>query len=188
MLYQSPDTLIPISDLNAFTHPRFFFSNDCKCSRFNSEYLWLEIYKTPTDSHIPYQRANPSIVPLDFDAGYSVVITGKQGDFFRIRFNEKVDTVNSQCKDCYYYVKKGTLGTWVFNGFDSTGEYKSIPLYNDTSSNSKVITILKPEDSIVIILDIRDNWMFVETISKKKKKRGLLDPKMQYGDPLGLMN
>ncbi|WP_280764615.1 hypothetical protein [Parabacteroides sp. PFB2-10] len=127
-----------------------------------------------------------SILPPDFETGYSVIITGKQGDYFRIKFNEEENPVDSQCEDCDYYVKKGTLGTWVKNYNDATDEYMDVPLYEKPTTNAKIIVQLKQEDSVVIVLDVDGKWMFVETISsKKEKKRGWLDPKMQFGNPYG---
>jgi hypothetical protein len=186
-LCQSPeDDFILISNLKAFTHSQFFFS-DCKCSRFNSEYLWFDIYIIPTDSTFPYMRADEfkiGILPFDFDVGYEVIITGKKDSFFRIEFNGE-DPYCSRCKSHIYYVKKGTLGTWVSNYNDSTGEYDLVPLYRESTTHSKIIAQLKPNNSAVIILEVNGEWMLVETISHRKKKRGWLDPKMQFGSPFG---
>lgn len=185
---QSPqDNFIPISNLVAFTHPQFFFSKDCECSRFNSEFLLFEIYKSPNDSTFPYMKADAnilSILPPNYDSGYGVIITGKDDDFFRIEFKD-IDPICPECTIHLYYVKKGTLGTWIANINDSTGEYNPVPLYEDPATDSKIITKLKPEDSVLLILDVNEKWMLVETISKGKKKRGWLDPKMQFGNPYG---
>lgn len=175
-----------VSTLTAFTHPKFFYFNDCKCGMFNPKFFQLEIYYIPTDSTIPYARANPSIIPPNFEVGYSVIITGKQGDFFRIKFNEEKHPLCYQCNDSTYYVKKGTLGTWIYNYNDSIDDYDSVPLYEEPSVGSKIITKVKKENSVVIILDINGSWIFVETIAKGKKKRGWLDPKMQCGNPYGI--
>jgi hypothetical protein len=182
-----PDSLIPLPNLTAFTHPKFFYNNGCKCGMFNPNFFQLEIYNKPTEITIPYERANSCIIPPSFEVGHSVIITGKQGDFFRIKFNEEEENpVNSQCKGCTYYVKKGTLGTWVYNYNYGTDEFEPVPLYKEPCKNSKITTMLKGKDSVVIILDIQGDWMFVETFTKGKKKSGWLDPKMQCGNPYGL--
>ena len=97
----------------------------------------------------------------------------QQSDFFKIKFNDKFgdNPINSQCIDCSYFVKKGTLGTWVFNFDNRTQEYVPVPFYQKPCENSKMITRLKKDDSVVVILDIQENWMYVETITQGKKKR-----------------
>ncbi|MDR0790656.1 MAG: hypothetical protein LBO06_07655 [Bacteroidales bacterium] len=178
LLLTTSDTITLVPNLEAFTHPEFFYSTDCKCGMFNSDFFQLEIYNTP------YMPANSTIIPPNFEVGYSVIITGKQDDFFRIKFNEEENPVYSQCEDCDYYVKKGTLGTWIYNINDTNGEYEAIPIYKEPNTNSKVVANLKKENSVVIILDVQGEWMFVETITGKRK-RGWLNPKMQCGDPYG---
>jgi hypothetical protein len=172
--------------LTAFTHPQFFYSNDCKCGMFNPNFFQLKIYYFPTDSIIPYTEANSNIIPPNFEVGYSVIIIGKQRDFFKIIFNEETHPLCYQCNDSTYYVKKGTLGTWIYNYNDSIDDYAPVPLYEKPSLDSKIITRVKKENSVAIVLDIDGNWMFIETIAKGKKKRGWLDPKMQCGNPYGL--
>jgi hypothetical protein len=141
----------------------------------------LEIYKEPTDTSL-----SSWIIPPNFEVGYSVVIKGKEKDFFEINFDEIENPVNSQCKNCTYYVKKGTLGTWVLNSNDSTREYDPVPLYKESSIHSKIVARLKPKkDVVVLILDIDGEWMYVKTMSKGRKKYGWLNPKMQFGDPRG---
>lgn len=44
MPYQAQDSLVPLPDLKAFTHPKFFV-HDCKCGMFNPKYFQLEVYK-----------------------------------------------------------------------------------------------------------------------------------------------
>ena len=179
------DTLVPVPKLEAFTHPQFFFYGDC--GMFNPDYFQLKIYNMPTESNIPYGRANSYIIPPNYEAGYPVTITGTQGDFFSIKFGEDFGYSHPICYNCAdttYYVKKGTLGTWVDN-FDGEN-YLDVPLYEKSDTSSKVITKLKSEDDVVVlILDISENWMYVETFSDKEKRRGWLDPKMQFGDPHG---
>jgi len=188
MFFQSSDSLISTPNLEAFTHTKFFFSHDCRCGMFNPNYFQLEIFNMPTDLSIPYTPANSYIVPLNFEIGHAVIIIGEQSDFFKIKFNDKFgdNPINSQCIDCSYFVKKGTLGTWVFNFDNSTQEYVPVPFYQKPCENSKMITRLKKDDSVVVILDIQENWMYVETITQGKKKRGWLDPKMQCGNPYGI--
>ena len=187
MVCQEPDSLVPVPNLTAFTHPKFFYSNDCKCGMFNPDFFQLEIYTTPTESiNLPYNPGSLWIIPPNFEVGYSVIITGKQGDFFRIKFNEEKHPLCYQCNDSSYYVKKGTLGTWIYNYNDSIGDYDVVPLYEEPCVSSKIITKVKKENSVMVILDIEENWMLVETIAKGKKKRGWLNPKMQYGNPYGI--
>ena len=186
MLCQGTDSLTSVPNLAAFTHPKFF-TNDCKCGMFNPVFFQLEVYKRPIESTVlPYNSGSSWIVPPNFEVGYSVIITGKQDDFFRIKFNEVEHPLCYQCNDSSYYVRRGTLGTWVYNYNDSIDDFDSVPLYEEPSLNSKIITQLKGKDSVVIILDIEGSWMFVETIAKGKKKRGWLDPKMQCGNPYGI--
>ena len=182
---KKPHTLDSIPNLAAFTHPQFFYSNNCKCCKFNFNFFQLEIYNRPTDSIIPYQRANHYIIPPNYEAGYSVIITGKQGDFFRIKFNEDEHPICYKCNDSSYYVKKGTLGTWIYNYNDSIDDYDFVPLYEKPCADSKIINKVKKENSVVIILDIEGSWMLVETI-KGKKQKGWLDPRMQCGNPYGI--
>lgn len=185
MVCQEPDSLVSVPNLAAFTHPKFFYSNDCKCGMFNPNFFQLEVYNMPTDSTIPHQPANSYIIPSSFEVGYSVIITGEQGDFFRIKFNDEEHPLCYQCNDSSYYVKKGTLGTWIYNYNDSIDDYDLVPLYENPCLDSKIITKVKKENSVVIILDIKESWMLVETIAKGKKKKGWLDPKMQCGNPYG---
>ena len=136
----SADTFVSVPNLTAFTHLKFFY-NDCKCGMFNPTYFQLEIYKTPTEfTNIPYNSGSSWIIPPNFEVGYSVIITGKQGDFFRIKFDEEEHPLCYQCNDSSYYVKKGTLGTWVYNYNDSIDDFVSVPLYEKPCVNSKIIT------------------------------------------------
>jgi len=179
------DSIVSAPNLIAFTHPRFFFSNECKCGMFNPQYFQLEVYSIPTDSVIPYHKSNAFIIPPSFEAGYSVAITGKQGDFFRIKFNDEVHPLCHQCNDSIYYVKKGMLGTWIFNYDNRKDDYESVPLYEEPSEDSMIIARVDQSINVVVIWDIKGSWMLVETIAKGRKKKGWLDPKMQYGDPYG---
>ena len=186
--YQDSDSLISTPNIAAFTHPKFFYSIDCKCGMFNPNFFQLQIYNKPSEVSVPYERGNLWIIPPSFEAGYSVIITGKQNDFFRIKFNEEenLNPIYYDFTDSNYYVKKGALGTWIYNYNSDTKIFESVPLYKEPCRNSKIITQIKKEDCIVIILDTEENWVFVETITKGKKKRGWLDPKMQCGSAYGL--
>ncbi len=181
LVSQPLDSLIDVATLNAFTHPKFFYSNDCECGMFNRDFFQLELF----DSINPVQKTNCYIIPPSFETGHSVVIIGKQGYFFKIKFNEEKHPVCHECKDNAYFVKKGDLGTWIYNFNDSTNKYDSIPLYEKPSLNSKIITKVEPSNSVAVILDIIWDWMLVETIGKKKEK-GWLCPQNQCGDPYGV--
>lgn len=184
--HQEPDSLVPIPNLAAFTHPRFFHTNDCNCGMFNPSYFQLEIYRAPNEAtNLPYNRGSLWIVPPNFEAGYSVIVTGKQGSFFRIKFNEEEHPVCYQCNDSIYYVKKGTLGTWIYNNNKKIDNNDILPLYENPNTNSRIVAKVKQDHGVVVIIDIDGDWMLVETISKRKKKRGWLDPKMQRGNPYG---
>jgi hypothetical protein len=190
LISQESNSQASIPKLEAFTHPQFFFYNDCDCGMFNPNYFQLEIYRKPTESKIQNVRTYPSlIIPPSYEVGYSVIITGTHGDFFSIKFNEDLGfdhPICYNCADTTYYVKKGTLGTWVQN-FDGKN-FLDVPLYEKPNTGAKVITKLKSEDDVVVlIMDISGNWMYVETFSDKEKKRGWLDPKMQFGDPYGAL-
>jgi hypothetical protein len=173
--------IVLLSNLEAFTHPQFFYDNNCKCSRFNSNFLWLDLYDTL------YTPVSSGAMPANFDVGHAVTITAKQDDFFRIKFFAIAPNDNDQHLDGKeFWVKKGTLGTWVANLNDSTGEYDPVPLYKDPSETSEInVKLDSVEETVVLILDICKNWMYVETISKERKKRGWLNPKMQFGNPYG---
>jgi hypothetical protein len=181
MVYQEPDSLVSVPNLGAFTHPKFFYSDDCDCSRFNFDFIYLTLYDTSTNFTLG------SAIPPNFDVGHSVIITGKQGDFFRIKFQEGVQGDYEQyLVGKEFCVEIGTLGTWIYNYNDSIDKYDSVPLYEEPSLNSKIITRVEEENSVAIVLDINGSWMFVETIAKGNKKRGWLDPKMQCGNPYGI--
>ncbi len=180
-VFQPTDTLIEVPNLNAFTHPEFFYSNDCECGMFNRNFFQLEIF----DSITPTLKTNCNITPPSFETGHSVVIVGKQGDYFRIKFIEEEHPVCYECGDSAYYVKKRDLGTWIYNFNDSSSKYDSIPLYEKPSLNSKIITNVEPSNSVAVILDIIGDWMLVETIGKKKEK-GWLCPQNQCGNPNGV--
>jgi len=186
-VFQEPDSLISVPDLKAFTHTEFFFSKDCKCGMFNPEFFQLEVYNAPNKlSNHPYNPGNTWIIPSNFEVGHSVIITGIHGDFFRIKFKEDEHPICYNCQDSVYYVKKGTLGTWIYNYNKNIEDFDLIPLYEKPDKDSKIITKIKKENSVAIILDIKENWMLIETISKKRKKRGWLDPSMQCGNPYGI--
>ena len=185
-IFQVSDTLIPISNLTAFTHPKFFYSDDCECSRFNSNYLIQELYYAPTDSTVPYAQAPPGIIPANFDVGNAVIISAKQGDFFRINLSTIAPCDNNQEFDGKeFWIKKGTLGTWMYNYNDNLDDFDSVPLYEKPSLNSKIITQVEKENGVAIVLDIIGSWMLIETI-KGEKKKGWLDPRMQCGNPYGI--
>ncbi len=180
-LPQPLDTFTDVSNLKAFTHPLFFYSNDCECGMFNRDFFQLELF----DSISPAKKTNCHIIPPSFETGYSIIIIGKQGDFFKIKFNEEKHPVCYECKDNIYYVKKGNLGTWIYNFNDSVSEFDSIPLYEKPSLTSNIITKVEPSNSVAVILDIILDWMLVETIGKRQVK-GWLCPQNQCGDPYGV--
>jgi len=182
MPYQAQDSLVPLPDLKAFTHPKFFV-HDCKCGMFNPKYFQLEVYKKTTDPDHP----DVWIIPPCFEYGHAVSIIGKQGDFFRIKFiDEEYHPICYNCSDTIYYVKKGTLGSWVFRfNFDTYDFDDEVPLYNKPHENSKTVAKLKTGEWVVI-LDCEGKWMYVESITKGKKKRGWLNPTMQCGNPVSV--
>ena len=51
--------------------------------------------------------------------------------------------------------------------------------------DSKTVAKLKTGEWVVI-LDCEEKWMYVESITKGKKKRGWLNPTMQCGNPVGV--
>lgn len=166
--------------LYAFTHPMFFYSMQCECSRFNFDYIYLSLYDTNA------QYSVRTVIPANFDVGHGVIIVDKIGDYFKIKFcpgargDYEQDLVGKE-----FCVAKGQLGTWLYNFNETIGEYDSIPLYETPSLNSKIITKVESENSVAVILDIIEDWMLVETIGKKKEK-GWLCPQMQCGSPTGI--
>lgn len=154
----SQDGFVPIENLEAFTHPQFFYSDNCKWSNFNTNYLFLTLYNIPSHSSAPYSEANMNIIPANFDVGNAVKIIGKQDAFFKIIIQEGAPCDNNEdLVGREFWVKKGTLGTWIGNFNTENGEYEDTPLYKDKTTNSKIIFKLKPKDSVVIILDVQDN-------------------------------
>lgn len=175
---QETDTLIILPKLKAFTHPEFFYSDDCYCSDFNFDFIYLDLYDSLT------HFVQETVIPPNFDVGHPVMIIGKQGDFFKIIIEEGAPPYyEQQVVGKEFFVKKGTLGTIIYNYNDSIDPVP-VPLYEKPSSNSAIIQI-EEINGVAIILDIQGDWMFIETIGKGKKKRGWLDPKMQCGNPYG---
>ncbi len=154
---------------------------------FDPDYFQLELYNAPyntEDAAMKSRTMISTIVPPGFEYGYSVAITGEQGDFFRIRFiGEEEHPVCSNCNDSSYFVRKGTLGTWAYNYSNARQEYVPVPLYKEPRATAKRAATI--EGGTVVILDIADGWLFVETTGKAKKRRGWLSPQMQCGDPAG---
>jgi hypothetical protein len=180
-LSQEIDSLVSIPNLNAFSHPEFFYSWKCDCCRYDFDLVYMQLYDTSTNFTVG------SALPPNFDVGYPVTIIAKQGVFFRIIFEEGIP---QECEQHLvgkeYCVKKGTLGTWLSN-YNNNGiySYDPVPLYESPSLNSNIVTQVEP--GVAIILDIEGDWMFIEIIGKgnNKGKRGWLDPKMQCGNPYG---
>ena len=180
---QTSDSLINVPNLEAFTHADFLFSEECDCSRYNFDYIYLPLYSEPTDSLPTY-----SVIPANFDVGHRITIIGKQGDFFKIIIEEGTPhDFEQQLVGKELFVKKGSLATWLIRYNGNTHDYISVPLYAEPSLNSKIIEQVAPENSIARILDIKDGWMYVEPIIKgAEKQRGWLDPKSQLGNPYGI--
>lgn len=175
---QEPDTLVPIYNLNAFTHPKFLFSSECECSRYDFEYFHHYYFDSLIDT-IDFHKSKP-LMPPNLDVGHDVSILAKQGSYFKVKLLSGAP--NDYCQDLVgneFWIKKGELGTWIYNFNDS------IPLYEKPSLNSKIITKVEPSNSVAVILDIVGDWMLVETIGKQKEK-GWLCPKNQCGNPYGV--
>ncbi len=170
--------------LYAFTHPKFFYSMRCECSRFDFDYIYLSLY----DTNAQYETR--TIIPANFDVGHSVTIVGKRENFFKIKFCEGIakgdyeqDLVGKE-----FCVLKGELGIWLYNYSENLHSYTEVPLYDKPSPHSKILSLVDVESSVAIILDVSDNWMFIETIGKKGGTRGWLSPANQCGSPYGLYN
>lgn len=168
--------------LRAFTHPRFFYSEQCECSVFNFDYIYLSLYDTAA------KHVEKTVIPANFDGGHEVSIIAKKGNYFKIRMEEGAP------KDCEqnlegkeFCVEKGTLGIWLYN-YDQNAEcYQEVPLYEAPSCNSKVaVTVGIAEGSVGVVLDIDKNWMYIEVIGKNGGKRGWLSPANQCGNPYGI--
>ncbi|HNY62253.1 MAG TPA: hypothetical protein PLH70_05005 [Bacteroidales bacterium] len=167
---QGSDTLKFIPNIKATTHIKFFV-HDCKCGMFNPKFFHLEVNTTANEPH----NRTYWICPPDFEQGHAVIITGKQGDFFRIKFTDEVNPVCGEfCEDSSFFVKKGTLGTWVYNYDYDTRIYNVVPLYKKPHADSKIVAKLTDEGAVVI-LDCEGSWIYVETITKGRKKRGWLN-------------
>ena len=69
-----------LDNLYAFTHPKFFFSLQCECNRFDFDNIYLSLYDTNANFVLR------TIIPANFDVGHQVIIMGKKGDFFKIKF------------------------------------------------------------------------------------------------------
>lgn len=166
--------------LYAFTHPKFFYSSQCECSRFNFDYVYLFLYDTNARYGIR------TIIPANFDVGHEVIIVGKVGEYFRIKFRAIAPGDYEQDLDGKEFcVAKGDLGTWLYNYEKKTGRNIDIPLYETASYDSKIISFVDSKNNVAIILDVKDNWMFVETIGENGGKKGWLSPANQCGNPYG---
>ena len=78
------------------------------------------------------------------------------------------------------------MGSWVFRfNFDTYDFDDEVPLYNKPMKIQKQSHKLKTGEWVVI-LDCEGKWMYVESITKGKKKRGWLNPTMQCGNPVSV--
>lgn len=165
----------------AFTHPMFFYSMKCECSRFSFDDIYLSLYDTNARYIVR------TIIPANFDVGHGVVITEKKGDYFKVKFCPGVcEDYEQDLVGKEFCVTKGELGTWLYNYDKKRGCYIETPLYERASSESKIISFVAPENGVAIILDVVDNWICVETIGKDGGKKGWLSPANQCGNPYGL--
>ena len=172
-----------LDNLYAFTHPKFFFSLQCECNRFDFDNIYLSLYDTNANFVLR------TIIPANFDVGHQVIIMRKKGDFFKIKFCEGVpgdyeqDLIGEE-----FCVQAGDLGTWLYNYNKDTNLYIEVPLYEKPSLDSKTSAILDIGNSVAIILDISGNWMLIETIGRGGGQRGWLSSQNQCGNPYGVYN
>lgn len=161
----------------AFTHPKFFYSEQCECSRFDFDYIYLSLYDTNAK---PISRM---IIPANFDVGHQVTIIEKKGDFFKVKFYKIAPEDYEQDLDGKMFcVERGDLGTWLYKYDEKTDSYVDVPLYENPSYNSKIVSYVY---GVAIILDINENWMYIETIGKNRGQRGWLAPINQCGCAYG---
>lgn len=144
--------------VRAFTHYKFGIG----LTTPNDKEYFLDIYDTPKGKLIRK-------IPPDEEAGYIVYILDVKDDFFNVDF-EELDIKN-------VWIRKGTLGI-VTRNYDS----EKLNLYKNPKLESKVSYVLENEQ-IVKVLNVCNDWAYVETISDNKVQKGWLQPDMQCGNP-----
>ena len=133
--------------LYAFTHPKFFYSMQCECSRFDFDHIYLSLYDTNAQFQIR------TIIPANFDVGHMVTIIGKRGDFFKIKFCEKIapEDYEQDLEGKEFCVQMGEIGIWLYNFSDELHSYIKVPLFEEPSPDSKILSLVDIESSVAII-------------------------------------
>ncbi|MEM9001141.1 MAG: hypothetical protein AAGB24_12830 [Bacteroidota bacterium] len=151
-------------NVRAFTHYKFGIG---LLNPEDEDYL-LQIYDKPNGNVI-------GNLPPAEETGHIINIIDSEGMFFRIEFSFPEET---SLKNKYGWVKKGTLGL-VTRNYDG----QAVKLYSQPSLNSSVSHTFE-EVQIVKILEVCNDWAYVETFEDQKSSKGWLKPEMQCGNPL----
>lgn len=144
--------------VRAFTHYNFgigLINSDDKA-------YFLDIYDAPNGKIV--RR-----IPPDEEAGHIVYISGVKDNFFEVDF-EELNIKN-------VWIKKGMLGL-ITRNYDG----RKLNLYKSPKLDSKVSSVLENEH-IVKVMNVCNDWAYVETINDGKTKKGWLQPDMQCGNP-----